>query len=62
MGSVRGVGLVIVTEVPVRVRVFPNRAVGARLNDFARCADGEHAPVKYQQAIEPLVNAIEIVG
>ena len=48
-------------QMAVGMRVLANRAVRARLDDLARRAEREHAAVEHEQAVEPVVDAIEIV-
>ena len=62
MRGVRGVRLVIVPQMAVGMRVLADRAVRPRLDDFARRAEREDAAIEHEQAVEPVVDAIEIVG
>ncbi len=61
MHGVRGVRLVIVPQVSVRVRVLADRAVRAGRDDLARRAEREDAPVEHDQAVEPFVDAVEVM-
>ena len=62
MAGVGGVRLVIVAQVSVRMRMLSDRAVRAGLDDFARRAEREDAPVEHQQPVENLFDAIQIMG
>jgi hypothetical protein len=46
---------------PMSVRMLANRAVCARFDHFFRRAEREHAAIDHEEAVEPLVDAIQIV-